>query len=161
MNLETPMTDRWTIDFNAQPPAWVLDALGKSEDQPGAADWDGQGDGLWVNTATRGGRLAPLGAELLRDANGGLHFWYDKGRAVAAAEAPQPAPAQAVPLTDGELWSWVRRVMTQGSDIRCDYDSGFHKGYEAYSARLDAAAAERADELMARITAAPTPDQKG
>ena len=52
---------------------------------------------------------------------------------------------------EGELWSWVRSVMSQGADIRCDYDQGVHKGYEAYSARLDAAAAERADELLARL----------
>lgn len=52
---------------------------------------------------------------------------------------------------EGELWSWVRSVMSQGADIRCDYDQGAHKGYEAYSARLDAAAAERAQELLARL----------
>jgi hypothetical protein len=52
---------------------------------------------------------------------------------------------------EGELWSWVRSVMCQGADIRVDYDMGNHKGYEAYSARLDAASAERAQELMARL----------
>lgn len=52
----------------------------------------------------------------------------------------------------GELWSWVRSVMCQGADIRVDYDMGNHKSYEAYSARLDAAAAERAQELLARLT---------
>ena len=54
-------------------------------------------------------------------------------------------------MTEGELWSWVRSVMSQGADIRTDYDMGAHKGYEAYSARLDAAAAERAQELLARL----------
>lgn len=57
----------------------------------------------------------------------------------------------STPMTEGELWSWVRSVMSQGADIRCDYDQGVHKGYEAYSARLDAAASERADELLARL----------
>lgn len=52
---------------------------------------------------------------------------------------------------EGELWSWVRSVMSQGADIRCDYDQGVHKGYEAYSARLDAAAIERSEELLARL----------
>lgn len=52
---------------------------------------------------------------------------------------------------EGELWSWVRSVMCQGADIRVDYDMGNHNGYEAYSARLDAAAAERAEELLARL----------
>lgn len=55
------------------------------------------------------------------------------------------------PIDEGELWSWVRSVMSQGADIRCDYDQGVHKGYEAYSARLDAAAAERSQELWARL----------
>lgn len=55
-------------------------------------------------------------------------------------------------LTDGDLWSWTRSVMSQGADIRADYDTGKHNGYEAYSARLDAAASERAAELYnARI----------
>lgn len=54
-------------------------------------------------------------------------------------------------MNEGELWSWVRSVMSQGADIRVDYDMGNHKGYEAYSARLDAAAAERAQELLDRI----------
>lgn len=54
-------------------------------------------------------------------------------------------------MTEGELWSWLRSVMSQGADIRTDYDQGVHKGYEAYSARLDAAAAERAEELLARL----------
>lgn len=56
-------------------------------------------------------------------------------------------------LTQGELWSFLRSVMSQGADIRCDYESGRHKSYEAYSARLDAAAAERAEELLARLQA--------
>lgn len=54
-------------------------------------------------------------------------------------------------MTEGELWSWVRSVMCQGADIRTDYDMGVHKGYEAYSARIDMAAAERADQLLARL----------
>ena len=51
-------------------------------------------------------------------------------------------------MTEGELWSWVRRVMCQGAAIRQDHE---HKTYEEYSARLDAAAAERAEELTARL----------
>jgi hypothetical protein len=46
-------------------------------------------------------------------------------------------------------------VMGQGANIRCDYQSGRYSGYEAYSARLDAAAAERAKELLARMNATP------
>ena len=59
-------------------------------------------------------------------------------------------------MTDGELWSWVRSVMAQGACIQQDYASGLaHKTYEAYSARLDTAAAERADELAARLVMIP------
>ena len=55
-------------------------------------------------------------------------------------------------MTEGEMWSWVRSVMAQGACIQQDYASGLlHMSYEAYSARLDAAAAERADELAARL----------
>jgi hypothetical protein len=63
---------------------------------------------------------------------------------IAARALPQP-------MTEGELWSWVRSVMSQGADIRCDYDNGAHKTYEHYSMRLDVAAAERAEELWARL----------
>ena len=61
-----------------------------------------------------------------------------------------PAP-EPVAMTEGELWSWTRSVMCQGADIRVDYDMGNHKGYEAYSARLDAAAAERSSAMWARL----------
>jgi hypothetical protein len=64
---------------------------------------------------------------------------------------------EAKPMTEGELWSWVRSVMSQGADIRLDYDHGTHKTYEHYSMRLDVAAAERADELWARLK---TPNAK-
>lgn len=71
----------------------------------------------------------------------------------------RPIPQQQPELGEGELWSWVRSVMSQGADIRCDYEAGVHKGYEAYSARLDAAASERAAELCARMK--PEPNQWG
>ena len=62
-----------------------------------------------------------------------------------------PAPEPTKPMTEGELWSWTRSVMCQGADIRVDYDMGNHKGYEAYSARLDAASAERSSAMWARL----------
>ena len=43
-------------------------------------------------------------------------------------------------------WSWCRDLLSQGGDIYHDRMPG---GYEVYSARLDAAARERADELKA------------
>ena len=71
--------------------------------------------------------------------------------------APQPEsqPAQAVP--DGELWSFVRSVMCQGADINGDHYAGKFDCYEEYSAHLDAAAAERAEQLRAMLAAAPAP----
>lgn len=42
------------------------------------------------------------------------------------------------------LWSFIRSCMTQGQDIALDYRK---RGYEEMSARLDAAASERADQL--------------
>lgn len=70
---------------------------------------------------------------------------------VGELQAALARQATGEPMTEGELWSWVRSVMSQGADIRADYDMGVHKGYEAYSARLDAAAAERAEQLLARL----------
>lgn len=45
----------------------------------------------------------------------------------------------------GSLWSFLRAVMMQGQDIAHDYKN---KGYEEMSARLDAAAGERADQWL-------------
>lgn len=59
-------------------------------------------------------------------------------------------------MNDGELWSWVRSVMAQGVCIQQDYASGLvHKSYAAYSARLDSAATERAEELASQLTMIP------
>lgn len=48
-----------------------------------------------------------------------------------------------------ELWSFLRRVMTQGQDIALDYREN---NYEEMSARLDAAASERVDQLLKLLT---------
>lgn len=44
-------------------------------------------------------------------------------------------------------------MMSQAACIQQDYAAGKFSGYEQYSAHLDAAAATRADELEARISA--------
>lgn len=75
-------------------------------------------------------------------------------RVLYTAPQPESQPAQAVP--DGELWSFVRSVMCQGANINGDYYVGKFDSYEEYSARLDAAASERAEELISRL-AAPAP----
>lgn len=66
------------------------------------------------------------------------------------------ARLRAAVVDEGEAWSWIRRVMSQGADIKVDYDNGKYKCYEEYSARLDAAAAERAKELPALLAPSPT-----
>lgn len=45
-------------------------------------------------------------------------------------------------------WSYLRSVLAQGTDIHKDYMAGKFADYEEYSARLDAAAKERAAELL-------------
>jgi hypothetical protein len=55
-----------------------------------------------------------------------------------------------IELDEGDLWSFLRTVIGQGVDIEVDaVRLGW--SYEARSARLDAAAAERAQELLARL----------
>lgn len=50
-------------------------------------------------------------------------------------------------MSRGELWSFVRTVLERGAAIQQDYAAGNHASYEAYSARMDAAARELADSL--------------
>lgn len=44
----------------------------------------------------------------------------------------------------GDLWSFMRQVLSQGQDIWLDHQT---RSYEEKSARLDAAARERAEQL--------------
>ena len=58
-------------------------------------------------------------------------------------------------LDEGEVWSFLRRVLSQGGDIQLDYQAGKYKRYyEEYSARLDCAARERAEKFMVLLAAA-------
>lgn len=43
-------------------------------------------------------------------------------------------------MDEGKLWSLIRNVIAQGAAIQIDYAN---RGYEEFSARIDAAAAER------------------
>lgn len=59
--------------------------------------------------------------------------------------------------TDGVVgidWSMVRSILMQGAAIQQDYQAGKFATYEHYSARMDAAARERIDELSASPAAA-------
>jgi hypothetical protein len=58
-------------------------------------------------------------------------------------------------IDEGELWSFFRTLLAQGGAIQLDYNAGKYAGYEEYSARLDAAARERADEFMKKMTVLP------
>jgi hypothetical protein len=71
-------------------------------------------------------------------------------RAVIAADRAKGG--NTVP-DEGKLWSFLRKVLSQGAAIHQDNPDR----YEIYSARLDAAAAERADELLAMLAAALKP----
>lgn len=82
------------------------------------------------------------GAAILRD---GVPMRISE---VLAALNSLPAPQEAG--ADGLLWQFMRSVLAQGTDIYKDYVAGSHKTYEAYSARLDAAAHERVEELARR-----------
>lgn len=50
-------------------------------------------------------------------------------------------------MNSGEVWSFLRRVLDQGTAIQQDYAAGRYANYEALSARLDEAAKERVTEL--------------
>lgn len=52
-------------------------------------------------------------------------------------------------MTEGQMWSFMRRVLEQGAAIQLDYRAGKYQCYEEYSARLDEAARERADAFLA------------
>lgn len=63
----------------------------------------------------------------------------------------QPPRGPAAVPDAGKLWSFLRNVLQQGGAISQDHADA---GYEQHSARLDAAARERAEQLTAMITAA-------
>lgn len=70
----------------------------------------------------------------------------------------QPTIEQMIERTVGQdLWSLVRSVMCQGISINDDYHHGKRfASYEEYSARIDEAARERAEGLLAVICTALT-----
>lgn len=45
------------------------------------------------------------------------------------------------------LWAFLRYVLSQGAAIETDYRAGKWPSYEGYSARMDAAARDRAEEF--------------
>ena len=62
-------------------------------------------------------------------------------------------------MNDGHLWSFLRDVLRQGTNIEQDNQNGAYKSYEEFSARLDAAARERVDQFKERFpdpTSEPT-----
>lgn len=58
-------------------------------------------------------------------------------------------------LPEGDLWSFIRRVMVQGGSQQQDYAAGKYADYEELSARMDAAARERLPELLALLSGQP------
>ena len=62
-------------------------------------------------------------------------------------------------MTEGDLWYFLRTVMAQGVDIALDAER-LQWGYEQRSARLDAAAAERAEQLLERLKTPNVADKR-
>lgn len=62
--------------------------------------------------------------------------------------------SEAIDKLNDELWSFLCKVLSQGGAIQQDYNAGHYPSYEHYSARLDEAARERADQLAPLIAAA-------
>jgi hypothetical protein len=60
----------------------------------------------------------------------------------------------------GEVWSFLRRVLDQGTAIQQDYQSGTFKCYEEFSAHMDEAARKRTDELEQLLGNEPTEPQE-
>jgi hypothetical protein len=65
---------------------------------------------------------------------------------IAAAERLARWAAEGPPGDTGRLWLFLRDVLAQGAAIQQDYAAGNLDSYEAYAARLDAAARERESE---------------
>src|SRR5690348_5354410 len=57
---------------------------------------------------------------------------------------PTPRVSPPAQLDEGKLWSFLRKVLSQGGDIQMDHTG---KSYEQYSARLDAAAGELVEQF--------------
>lgn len=64
-------------------------------------------------------------------------------------------------MDEGSLWSFMRSVLSQGGAIQQDYQSGKYNDYEGYSARLDCAARERADQWIAQAIRAQADQEEG
>jgi hypothetical protein len=97
----------------------------------------------WLKVA-RTGPLTATGARnwSLPPMTSGIRTFRGSG----SLTAPWPNASKGRSMDKGELWSFLRSTLSQGGDIWIDHQT---KGYEQYSARLDAAARERADTLVA------------
>jgi hypothetical protein len=55
-------------------------------------------------------------------------------------------------MNDGEMWTFVRSVLSQGATITQGHLGGLkYPDFEAYNRKLDEVARERAEELALRI----------
>lgn len=85
---------------------------------------------------------------------------FDSQRSTVFPEHITPPAATdgfvRVPKTPGQIWSFLRTVLSQGGDIQLDYQNGKYKCYEEYATRLDGAARERTEELLAAPSSQPS-----
>jgi hypothetical protein len=66
-------------------------------------------------------------------------------------------PSKTLSIPDGELWSLVRSLISQGTYIQMDATAGKYKHSEEFFARIDEAARERAEEILTKYSA-PEPE---
>jgi regulator of replication initiation timing len=62
-------------------------------------------------------------------------------------------PSKTLSIPDGELWSLVRSLISQGTYIQMDATAGKYKHSEEFFARIDEAARERAEEILTKYSA--------
>jgi hypothetical protein len=61
--------------------------------------------------------------------------------------------SKTLSIPDGELWSLVRSLISQGTYIQMDATAGKYKHSEEFFARIDEAARERAEEILTKYSA--------
>jgi hypothetical protein len=72
---------------------------------------------------------------------------------VVSSGHEEPRPSKTLSIPDGELWSLVRSLISQGTYIQMDASAGKYQTSEEVFMRIDEAAREKADEIEAKYSA--------
>lgn len=70
-----------------------------------------------------------------------------------AVSIPGDRTSKTLSIPDGELWSLVRSLISQGTYIQMDASAGKYQTSEEVFMRIDEAAREKADEIEAKYSA--------